>query len=94
MWGPNGVTGLSTKPITPTAFKRAFSAAGVEVEEDGSWIYELRLLGMSPQVYCLGAKPPHEDAWRNLQEFIQGSVHVWRNLNVQDVVRGPLIFVQ
>ena len=94
VWGPEGIVPLEAAPVIPTAFKRTFATAGVEVERDGEWIYEMRLLGMSPQVYCLGAKPPHEGHWQDLRVFVRGSIYSQQILQVHDIIHGPFIIIK
>lgn len=93
VWGPEGIVPLEAAPVIPTAFKRTFSSAGVEVERDGKWIYDMRLLGTSPQVYCLGAKTPHEGQWKDLRVFVRGSIYSQQILQIHDIIHGPCIIL-
>ena len=84
VWSPQGVTRLSTQPVTPAQFATAFALAGVHHSDKK---FELRLLARDPSCYCLGVRDGEEQAWRNLPEFVRAAAHLCPN----DMVKGAVV---
>ena len=84
---------LDFKPVLPGQFKRAFERAGVAVcDAEGQWLYELRLLGMGPSVYALGAKGGHEEEWANNdKELLSASMYLRETAGVREIIKGGVV---
>ena len=84
---------LDFKPVLPGQFKRAFERAGVAVcDAEGQWLYELRLLGMGPSVYALGANDGREEVWaNNTDEVCSASVYLRETAGVQEIIKSAVV---
>ena len=93
VWTSTQVIKLDFKPVLPGQFKRAFERAGVAVcDAEGQWLYELRLLGMGPSVYALGAKDGREEVWaNNTDEVCSASVYLRETAGVQEIIKSAVV---
>lgn len=93
VWTSAQVVALDFKPVLPGQFKRAFERAGVAVcDTEGQWLYELRLLGMGPSVYALGAKDGQEEEWaNNADEVSRASVYLRETAGVREIIKGGVV---
>ena len=93
VWTSTQVVALDFKPVLPGQFKRAFERAGVAVcDAEGQWLYELRLLGIGPSVYALGANDGREEVWaNNTDEVCSASVYLREVAGVQEVIKSAVV---
>ena len=93
VWTSTQVIKLDFKPVLPGQFKRAFERAGVAVcDAEGQWLYELRLLGMGPSVYALGANDGREEVWaNNTDEVCSASVYLRETAGVQEIIKSAVV---
>ena len=93
VWTQKEVVKLDSKPVLPGQFKRALEQAGVAAcDSEGAWQYELRLLGVQPSMYALGAKDGREEVWaNNKKEMVGASVYLHENKSVQEIVKGGVV---
>lgn len=93
VWTSAQVVALDFKPVLPGQFKRAFERAGVAVcDTEGQWLYELRLLGMGPSVYALGAKDGQEEEWaNNTDDLLSASMYLRETAGVREIIKGGVV---
>lgn len=93
VWTREKIIRLDEKPVFPSQVKRTLESVGVHMcSEEGHMQLELRLLGMQPSVYVLGAKDGHQNYWSSLpNEIVSATFHLEYELHVRSQVKEACI---
>lgn len=92
VWSCGGIIILEREPVLPHEFEAAFAQAGVSWRnEDNEELYELRQLRMNPNIFCLGARDSYENSWSAQEDFVRATVFARQALNIDSIIKGPLI---